>query len=98
MNRFFDITKEWANGWDVSKLTPEERDGLVARIEHLLYQAVLVRSLDILSTKEQEDLDILMNTDTTLPTDALLFLSKKIPTFTLLLREEADRLKADLIA
>ena len=77
----------------MTNLTPEKQTEVADRIGRILYQAILVRSLDILSEKEQIDFDLLLDNDGTTPQDALQFLKDKIPTFELLVKEEKDKVK-----
>jgi hypothetical protein len=91
------IPKETIEEWGLSKLTPEKQEEMVERIGRLLYQAVLVQSLDILSDKEQEELDEVLNKDTTTPDDVIAFLRSKIPTFDALAMEERQKLKEDIL-
>ncbi len=61
------------------------------------YQAILVRSLEVLSAVEEEERDRLMDNDRTTQEDILLFLESKIPTFEKLVLEERKNLKEDLL-
>ena len=88
-----DIIKEWG----LSSLPDSKREEMVNRIGRIIYQALLVRSLDILSDVEQTELDTLLDIDSTTPQDVLLFLKLKIPTFEQLIIEERKNLKEDLL-
>lgn len=88
-----DIIKEW----NLQSLPPTELEETVGRIGRILYQAILVRSLDILSEKEQDELDALLDKDETTPQIILAFLESKIPTFQDLLKEEKEGLKRDIL-
>ena len=88
-----DIIKEWG----LQNLPSEKQEEMVERIGKILYQAILVRALDILSEKEQVEFDLLLDEDTTTPDDVLGFLQKKIPTFDLMVLEERKNLKEDLL-
>ena len=88
-----DIIKEWG----LESLSSEKQAEMVERIGRLVYQAILVRSLDILSEKEQTEFDLLLDEDTTTPQDVMAFLHGKIPTFEMLLGEEREKLKIDLL-
>ncbi len=88
-----DIIKEWG----LQSIPPEKQEEVVERIGKLLYQAILVRSLDILSEKEQDDLDKLLDKDDTTPQTIFAFLESKIPTFQDLLRDEKTSLKRDIL-
>jgi hypothetical protein len=87
------IIKEWG----LDNMSPEQREDAVDRIGKMLYQAVLVRSLDILSEKEQTDMDSLLDKEGSTIEDVLGFLASKIPTFDTLIAEERAKLKADLL-
>ncbi len=88
-----DIVKEWG----LDSLPYEKQLEMVERIGKIIYQALLVRSLDILSEKEQEEFDELLDQDSTTPDDVLGFLQKKIPNFEKIVLEERKSLKNDLL-
>lgn len=88
-----DIIKEWG----LQSIPLEKQEEVVERIGRLLYQAILVRSLDILSEKEQDDLDKLLDKDDTTPQTVFAFLESKIPTFQDLMRDEKASLKRDIL-
>jgi len=88
-----DIIKEW----ELGSLPLEKQIDVVDRIGRMLYQAILVRTLDILSEKEQAELDLLLEENDTTPQDVLAFLQSKIPTFEQLVKEERQNLKRDLL-
>lgn len=83
--------------WGLQKLPLEEQTDMIERLGRIIYQALLVRSLDILSDVEQEELDLLLDEDTTEVPDVLVFLESKIPTFQIVLQEEVEKLKADVL-
>lgn len=91
------LSKDIVSEWGLGDLPQEEQIDMVDRIGRLIYQAVLVRSLDILSEVEQEEFDLLLDEDTTTPEEVVLFLERKIPTFKILLKEEVSKLKADIL-
>ena len=63
-----------------------------------LYQAILVKSLDILSAEEEGELDVLLDMDKTTVEDVLKFLKSKISTFDSLVIEERKKLKEGMIS
>ena len=83
--------------WGLEDLPEEKQVEMVDRIGRLLYQAVLVRTLDILSDKDQEEFDALLDLDTTTPQEVLVFLNSKISTFEQLVTEERNNLKEELL-
>ncbi len=88
-----DIIKEWGLG----TLPNDKQLEMVERIGRIIYQAVLVRSLDILSEKDQNEFDDLLDQDTTTPDDVLAFLQRKIPTFEQIMLEERRNIREDLM-
>jgi len=91
------LSKDMVVEWGLSNLPEIKQVEMVDRIGRLLYQAILVRSLDILSEKEQTEFDLLLDENTTTPQDVLKFLADKIPTFETMRQEEVAKLKADLL-
>ena len=83
--------------WGLESIPEPKRSEMVERIGRLVYQAILVRSLDILSEQEQTEFDLLLDEDSTTPQDVMTFLHRKIPTFDLLIKGEKEKLKADLL-
>ena len=90
------LSKDMVAEWGLGKLPEIKQVEMVDRIGRLLYQAILVRSLDILSEKEQTEFDLLLDEDATTPEDVLKFLATKIPTFEQMRQEEVNKLKGDL--
>jgi hypothetical protein len=90
-------SKNIVQEWGLGHLPPQKQAEMVERIGRILYQAILVRSLDILSEKEQEEFDALLDINATTPDDVLAFLQKKIPTFDTMVEEERKSLKEDIL-
>ncbi len=88
-----DIIKEWG----LSDLPAAKREETADHIGRIIYQSLLVRSLDILSDEEQTELDTLLDKNETTPQEVLLFLKSKIPTFDQLVKEEREILKRDIL-
>ncbi len=91
------LSKDVVEEWGLGSLPTDKQTDIVERIGKMLYQAILVRSLDILSEKEQIEFDLLLDEDTTTPQDVLAFLQSKIPTFEQLVLEERKSLKENLL-
>ena len=91
------LTTEIINEWKLGSLPQEKKTEVINRIGLLLLQALMVRSLDILSQEEQAELDDLMNENTTTTEDILRFLKAKIPTFNTLVKEERESLKREIL-
>lgn len=92
------ISKEIIDYCKIGSLPKEEQTEMVERLSRIVYQAILVKSLDILSENEQTALDSLLDDDKTTANDVLNFLKSKIPTFDILLEDEKMNLKEDLLA
>lgn len=91
------LSKDVVKEWGLETMPLEKQADMVDRIGKMIYQAILVRSLDILSEKEQTEFDLLLDEDTTTPQDVLAFLQSKISTFEQLVMEERQNLKQDLL-
>lgn len=91
------LSKDIIIEWGLTKLSEEEQLDMVERIGRLIYQAILVRAIDILSSEEQDELDLILDKNETTPEDILHYLEVKIPTFEILLREEIESLKRDVL-
>ena len=63
----------------------------------MIYQAVLVRALDVLSEEEEVEFDLLLDEDTTTPQKVLTFLRSKIPEFEQIVLEERQNIKQNLL-
>lgn len=88
-----DIVKEWG----LENLTPDEQVEAIDKINKLLFQAILSRSLDILSDEEQDELDRILDDDGMTPEKILHYLAEKIPTYEAIRLEEIDSLKKDIL-
>ena len=97
MNSVNILSKDIIKEWKLESLSDSARAEALGRISRILYQAILVKSLDILSGDEQTKFDLLLEDNSTTPQDVLKFLQQKIPTFDLLVIEERKRLKEDLL-
>lgn len=91
------LSKDIIHEWGLGKLPEVKQVEIVERIGRMIYQAILVRALDILTEKEQTELDLLLDEDTTTPQDVLVFLNSKIPTFERLVQDERNSLKEDIL-
>ena len=91
------ITDEIIKEWELEGLPKDKQMEMADRIGKMMYQALLVRALDILSEKEQEEFDALLDEDGTTPQDVMKFLASKIPTFDRLVEDEKSQLKQILL-
>jgi hypothetical protein len=91
------LSKDIIHEWGLQDLPETKQIELVDRIGKLLYQAILVRSMDILSEKEEGELDVLLDNDATTAQDVLIFLQSKIKNFDTIVAEEREKLKEDVM-
>jgi hypothetical protein len=91
------LSKDLIREWGLESLPKDKQLEMTDRIGRMIYQAILVRALDILSEKEQTEFDLLLDEDTSTPQSVLAFLQSKIPTFEQLVAEERNNLKKDLL-
>ncbi len=91
------LSKDIIEDWGLGSLPPDKQADVVDRMGKMIYQAILVRALDILSEKEQEEFDSILDNDNSTPQDVLSFLKSKIPTFDQIVIEERNNLKRDLL-
>jgi len=89
------LSPDTIKDWKLDSLGGDEQTAKVDDLGRLLYQAILVRSLDILSSDEQIALDKLLDDNATTPKEVISFLQSKIPTFATLVGEEIEKLKQE---
>lgn len=81
--------------FELDKMPPEKAVEMVERLSKLVFQAVLVRALPLLSEKDLTEYEKLV--DSKEEGDALFkFLSEKVEGFENIIREEAENLHAEL--
>jgi hypothetical protein len=90
------LTKEIKDSWNLGNIPEDKKTVILEKVGLALLQALLVKSLDILSEDEQEELDKIMDANTTTPEEILRFLNLKIPTFKALVNEERENLKREI--
>lgn len=91
------LSKDIAKEWGVSTLSPEKQREFINRVSRVLYQAILVRSLEELTLDEEKELDSLLDSDSTTPEKVVRFLRDKIVHFDDLLKDERRKLKEDFV-
>ncbi len=80
----------------LSSLPKEKQEEMVERIGRLLYEAVLSRAMDMLDEKDETELDLLLNEETSTVEEVLGFLETKVASFGSIVSEEKAKLKTDL--
>ncbi len=87
-----DIVKEWG----LSSLSQSKQAEVLDSISRTIYQAVLVRALDLLNDEEEKELDDLLDIDTTTPDEVMSFLKKRIKKFTKIVEDERQNVKENI--
>mgnify|MGYP000854610944 CR=1 FL=1 len=88
-----DIIKEWG----LENLSSEEQVSAIEKINQILFQAILSRSLDLLQESEVDELEKIMEMDETTPEIILQFLYQKIPNLEKVRVEEVNNLKQSIL-
>ena len=91
------LSKEIIKEWNLASLPEQKQKEMVDRVGRVLYQAILVRTLDILSENDGAELDLLLDKDSTRAEDVLVFLKGKIPKFDKVVAEERKNIKEHLL-
>ena len=84
--------------WGLEKLSMEEQDSYIERIGKLIYQAVIVRAAEEMSSADQAAFDAFMNEHPEADAPVILdFLNGRIATFAAIIAEETAKLKEMLV-
>jgi hypothetical protein len=88
------IKKDLFDLFKLDKMSPEKAEETLSRLAKLVFQAVLVRALPLLS---EEDLNTYEKMVETEEADVLFnFLGEKVPDFGSLIKEESENLRDDM--
>jgi hypothetical protein len=86
------VNKNLFELFGLEKLPPEKGAGIVLRLGKLVFQAVLVRVLPLLSEEDLTEYETI--TENTIDMEEILkFLSEKIPDFDNIVKEESENLR-----
>lgn len=80
----------------INKLPIEKQKEAMERLGAIVYQEVILRSLEILTDEEKDSLEKLIEKDPN-PEIIFGFLSEKISNFEEIVKEEAEKLRNDAI-
>ena len=89
------INKTIVDLFELDKMAPEKAAEMANRLGKLIFQSVLVRVLPILSEKEMEEYEKIVDSNTG-GEEVFKFLREKIPDFEKIITEEAELLRAEL--
>ncbi len=89
------IKKDLFDLFQIDKMPPEKGEEMLGRLAKLVFQAVLVRVLPMLSEEELSEYEKIVEGE--LEVDVLFkFLSEKIENFDDIIKEEAETLRIEL--
>lgn len=80
--------------YNLENVPEEQQNQMLEKIGSLIFQAILIRVIPMLSEEKQEELEKILATDAT-PDDLLIFLAKEIPDFKNIVGEEAENFKKE---
>lgn len=86
------IQKNITNVLELEKLPLEERQEIILRVGALIYQNVLMRVMEIMTEKDQDEFEKLLDKNAG-PEDIFAFLKEKINDFEKIIEEEAIKFK-----
>jgi len=86
------IQKNIASALELENLPPEERQEIILRVGVLIYQNVLMRVMEIMTEKDQDEFEKLLDKNAN-PEDVFAFLKGKIKDFEKIIDEEAIKFK-----
>ena len=82
------------NTYNLGSLPSDQQDNIVERIGSLIFQAILIRTIPMLSESKQEELEKLLEDNAT-PDQMLGFLNNEVPNFSEIVGEESDKFKRE---
>jgi len=89
------IKKTIVDLFELDKMAPEKAAEMANRLGRLIFQAVLVRVLPLLSEKEMKEYEKIVDSKGG-GEEIFKFLGEKIPDFEKIIMEEAELLRAEL--
>ena len=81
--------------FELDKMTPEKAEEMVNRLGKLVFQAVLLRALPLLSEADMTEYEKITDSNENGET-IFKFLNEKVPGFENIVKEEAEVLRAEL--
>ena len=83
--------------WGLESFPPEQQMEMVDKIGDLVYQAILLKAVDMLEEKDEAEFDALVEAPGTDAPKVLEFFAKKIPDFDTLVEKEVKNVKAQTV-
>lgn len=81
----------------IDLLPPEEQEEAFAKIGAIIFQKVMLRALEILDEKDQQEMDRVLAANPENGVAIFEFLQKKIPGLEGMIREEAASFRSDAL-
>lgn len=81
--------------FQLDKMPVEKAEEMLGRLSKLVFQAVLVRVLPLLSEEDYNEYEAILDSDKEAD-ELFFFLSKKVPDFDKIIQEEAELLRLEL--
>jgi len=89
------IKKDLFELFELDKMSPEKAAEMIQRLGRLVFQGVLVRVLPLLSESEMDEYEKITEKENDLE-EIISFLTKKIPDFDKIIKEEAETLRDEM--
>lgn len=86
------IQKNIISALELENLPPEERQEIILRVGALIYQNVLMRVMEIMTEKDQDEFEKLLDKNAN-PEDIFAFLKERVKDFEKIIDEEAVKFK-----
>lgn len=84
------LRKQLIATYNLGDLPKDDQDDVLNKISELIYQAVLLRALPLLSDKQQDEFEKLLDNDAE-PEELMAFFSKNVPGFEAIVKEEVEK-------
>ena len=81
------------SAWGLESFPPQQQDEMIAQLTELVYQAVVLKAMDMISSKDQAELDALMDKHSTDATKVMEFFAVRIPDFNAVIQKEVMSIK-----
>ena len=86
------IQKNISSALEINSLPPEEQQEIILRVGALIYQNVLIRVIEMMTEKDQDEFEKLLDKNAN-PEDIFSFLKEKIKDLEKIIDEEAIKFK-----
>lgn len=91
------LLQKIAEEFGFGELPEEKKVELITRIGGVVYQGVLMRTLNEMSEEEQAEFETMLDKDTP-PDQLFVYLKEKVPSIDSIIKEETEKFKQDTIS